>query len=103
MFNSMNVNSMQETVERLEKAEDIQAFHYAVNALLEHMNKIGMDSQYLINLEKRAYYPPNDYSDRDTRIKMLEAKKRVVLSISLRYCKAVLIRVNVKRGCFAYD
>ena len=42
------------------------------------MKRTGMDSQYLIDLERRAYYLPNEYSDKDTKEKMLEAKKRVI-------------------------
>lgn len=34
--------------------------------------------QYIIGLERRAYYLPNEYSDRDTKAKMFEAEKRVI-------------------------
>ncbi len=72
---------MQGAMERLENAQDSQTFQSAISVLLDHMKKIGMDSQYLIGLEKRAYYLPNEYSDRDTRAKILEAKKRVIAYI----------------------
>ena len=73
-----NIGSMRYVVERLEEAQDEQAFQAAISILMDHMKKIGMDSKYLLNVEKRAYYLPNEYSDKDTKEKMLEAKKRVI-------------------------
>lgn len=69
MFN--NSGSIQEAMERLVRVQDSQSFQFAISALREQMKKIGMDSQYLIGLERRAYYLPNEYSDRDTKAKML--------------------------------
>lgn len=73
-----NIGSVQHAIEKLEGAQDNQEFQSAISILMEHMKKIGMESQYLINLEKRAYYLPNEYSDKDTKTRMLEAKKRVI-------------------------
>lgn len=65
-------------MERLMSAQDSQSFQFAISALRDQMKRIGMDSQYLIGLERRAYYLPNEYSDRDTKAKMFEAKNRVI-------------------------
>lgn len=73
-----NSGSIQEAMERLVHAQDSQSFQFAISSLRERMQNIKMDSQYLIGLERRAYYLPNEYSDRDTKAKMLEAKKRVI-------------------------
>ncbi len=73
-----NSGSISGAMERLEGAQDSQSFRYAVSALSEQMKRIGMDSKYLIGLEKRAYYLPNEYSDRDTKAKIVEAKRRVI-------------------------
>lgn len=78
MFNNWNIGSIQEAMEQLVSAQDSQSFRSAISALREQMKRIGMDSQYLIGLEKRAYYLPNEYSDRDTKAKIIEAKKRVI-------------------------
>ena len=55
-----NIGSVQHAIEKLEGAQDNQEFQSAISILMEHMKKIGMESQYLINLEKRAYYLPNE-------------------------------------------
>jgi len=73
-----NSGSIQEAMERLVHAQDSQSFQFAISSLRERMQNMKMDSQYLIGLERRAYYLPNEYSDRDTKAKMLEAKKRVI-------------------------
>lgn len=72
------VNSMSQATELLENAQDSQDFQFAVNALRECLKKLDVDSECLIGLERRAYYLPNDYSNKDTKSKMLEAKKRVM-------------------------
>lgn len=73
-----DVGSMQEVVERLENVQDSQAFQAAMGDLRAYMQNLGMDLQYLSELERRAYYLQNEYSDRDTKAKMLEAKNRVI-------------------------
>lgn len=77
MFNSGSM-SIQKAMELLLDAQDSQSFQYAIGVLREQMKSIGMDSQYLIGLERRAYYLPNEYSDRDTKAKMIEARQRVI-------------------------
>ena len=73
-----NSGSIQQAMERLVCAKDSQSFQAAISALKEQMKRTGMDSQYLIDLERRACYLPNEYSDKDTKEKMLEARKRVI-------------------------
>ncbi len=75
MFN--DVNSMQEAMEQLEKADDNQAFLLAVDHVREFMKEIGMSSQCIATLERRAFYLQNEYSAKDTNMRMLDAKKRV--------------------------
>ena len=70
-----NSGSIQQAMEGLVCAKDSQSFQAATSALREQMKRTGMDSQYLIDLERRAYYLPNEYSDKDTKEKMLEAKR----------------------------
>lgn len=72
------IKSMQEAVELIENAQDRQAFRDAVSELREYMKKLEMDTQYFINLERRAYYLENDYSAKDTKEKMFAAKRRVI-------------------------
>ena len=64
------------------------------------MKRIGMPGEYFIELERRAYYQQNEYSDKDTKDRMREAAKRVLeyigqltyslQFISLKFCKKTL-------------
>lgn len=80
MFN--NGRSIQTVMEQLRNAQDSQAFQVAVCELRLYMKDVQMDSSYLMELEKRAYYLPNDYSVQDTKKKMEEAKERVIRYIN---------------------
>ncbi len=73
---------LQEAIKKLEQAQDSYSFQTAVNVLENHMKEIGLDSLYLIGLKQRAYYFQNDYSDKDTKSKMMEAKMRVMQYIN---------------------
>lgn len=86
-----NSGSIQEAMERLVNVQDSQSFQFAISALRAQMKLSGMDAQYLIGLEKRACYLPNEYSDKDTKAKMLEAKKRVI-----EYVDEI---INVNENC----
>lgn len=78
----LRVTSMPDAVAELEKAQDKQAFGEAVNALREYAKSLEMDPRYLLELERKAYYLPNEYSDKDTKERILEAKKRVIAYIN---------------------
>ncbi len=71
-------NDLQEAIKQLELAQDGHSFQMAVTVLADHMKNMGIDSRYLTGLEQRAYYVQNDYSDKDTKSKMSEAKMRVI-------------------------
>lgn len=77
MFDSGN-GSIGDAVDRLSHAQDRQSFASALSSLRLCMKNLGMDSKSLIELEKRAYYLPNEYSDKDTKEKMDAAKKRAI-------------------------
>lgn len=72
------INSIQEGIQQLKEASNVQSFQSSVASLRDYMKKLGMGSQVLIDLEKRAYYLPNSYSDKDTKEKMNSAKNRVI-------------------------
>lgn len=86
MFSSDSV-SMQTAMERLMAVQDSQSFQFAVSALREQMKRMGLDAQYIIGLERRAYYLPNEYSEKDTKAKILEAKKRVTEYVNEIMCE----------------
>lgn len=81
-----NIGSIQQAMELLVTAQDSQSFQSAISILREQMKRMGMDAQYVIDLERRAYYLPNEYSDRDTKAKIFEAKKRVIEYVNEIMC-----------------
>ena len=78
MFSSDDgIKSMGEAIERVKNAPDARAFEDVVCHLRTYMKNLEMDSRYLIELERKAYYLRNEYSEKDTKERMEEAKNRV--------------------------
>lgn len=73
--------SLSEVLERIQQAQDRQMFQKEVLSVQDLMKKIGMSSQECAELESRAYYPENRYSDRAEKENMEVAKRRVILYI----------------------
>lgn len=79
MFSTDNgIKSMRDAIDRVKSASDVRSFEDVICHLRTYMKNLEMDSQYLIELERKAYYLRNDYSEKDTKEKMEEAKRRVV-------------------------
>lgn len=77
MFYNGN-GTIQIIAERLQMAENKYAFSQEVENLRKLLVQLGVSKESLLTLEQRAYYPINNYSDRDTKEKMQLAKKRVL-------------------------
>ncbi|MDE7325159.1 MAG: hypothetical protein K2N63_02600 [Lachnospiraceae bacterium] len=77
MFKSGH-GTIQMIAEQLQISEDKYAFSQAVKDLRELLIQVGVNKESLLKLEQRAYYPVNNYSDRDTKEKMQQAKERVL-------------------------
>ncbi|GFH95176.1 hypothetical protein IMSAGC003_01712 [Lachnospiraceae bacterium] len=78
MFSGDNlIKSMGEAIDRVKNAPDARAFEDVVCHLRTYMISLEMDSRYLIELERKAYYLRNEYSEKDTKERMEEAKNRV--------------------------
>ena len=80
MFNGMgnSISSMEDAIERIQNASDGNAFKTAIGAVRAYMKDLGMDLPSLMELERRAYYLSNEYSQKDTREKIEDAKNRVI-------------------------
>ncbi len=77
MFNT-GITSMQDAVARVKNAKDSKEFDFLLPSLRDFLKTLGVESQRLLELEQRAYYPINEYSDKDTQINLNAAKKRVI-------------------------
>lgn len=63
---------------QLVKAETEAEFENAVFNLKSSLKDSGVDSECIIGVEKRAYYFPNNYSEKDTKEKIEQAKKKIL-------------------------
>ena len=74
--------AIQYAAEQIQRAEDAISFKHAIYDLKKCLIELGADSENLMQIEKRTYYLPNSYSEKDTKDKIEQAKKRVLEYIS---------------------
>lgn len=74
---TLGPGSLQQSMRQINKAETEEAFENAVCGLRSYLKSIEADSECLMEVEKRAYYLPNNYSQKDTKEKIEQAKKRI--------------------------
>lgn len=79
MFSNDNgIKSMGDAIDRVKNAFDERTFEDVIFHLRTYMKNLEMDPRYLIELERKAFYLRNEYSEKDTKEKVEEAKRRVV-------------------------
>ncbi len=79
MFNGIiTIASMQDAITRLKNVKDGQEFSLLLPSLRTFLKTLDTTPQCLMELEQRAYYPVNEYSDKETRNNLDAAKKRVI-------------------------
>ena len=69
--------SLQQSMRQLGDADTEEAFERAVCNLRSYLKSIGAAPECLMEVEKRAYYLLNSYSEKDTKEKIEQAKKRI--------------------------
>lgn len=74
----MNITSIQDAVTRLKSVKDGQEFSVLLSGLRNFLKTLDIDSQCLMELEQRAYYVVNEYSDKETRNNLDAATKRII-------------------------
>ena len=77
MFNP-GIRNMADAIERVKGASASDVFNSVICSVRTYMKEIGMGSEDLMALERRAYYQRNEYSEKDTQERMEEAKARVI-------------------------
>ena len=78
MFGGITITSMQDAITRLKNVKDGQEFSALLPGLRNFLKTLDVGSQRLMDLEQRAYYPVNEYSDKETRDNLDAARKRVI-------------------------
>ena len=80
MFNGMNnyITSIPNAVTRLKDVKDGQEFSYLLAGLRTFLKTLDSSPQSLMELEQRAYYVINEYSDKETRDNLDSARNRVI-------------------------
>lgn len=79
MFNTtITISSIQDAITGLKNIKDGQEFSLLLSGLRNFLKTLDIDSQRLMELEQRAYYVVNEYSDKETRDNLDAAAKRVI-------------------------
>ena len=77
MFNS-GITSIQDAVTRLKNVKDGQEFSILLAGLRTFLKTLDDSPQCLMELEQRAYYVINEYSDKETMRNLDAARNRVI-------------------------
>lgn len=72
------ITSIQDAVTRLKNVKDSQEFSTLLSGTRNFLKTLDVTPQCLMELEQRAYYPVNEYSEKETRNNLDAAGKRVI-------------------------
>ena len=84
---SKEISGIQEAIERIQECSSPEAFDDTKCRLEAYMKKTGMGAECISELEKRAFYYVNEYSEKDTSRSIKEAKERVIQYIYEKMAK----------------
>lgn len=73
-----NVTSIQDAVAQLKNTQDRKGFDSLLCGIRKLFKTLEIDPKFLMELEQRAYYPVNEYSDRENQANLDAARKRVI-------------------------
>ena len=74
----ITITSIQDAIVRLKNVKDGQQFSVLLTGLRNFLKTLDTTPQCLMELEQRAYYPINEYSDKETRNNLDAATKRII-------------------------
>ena len=73
-----DITSMRNAIIELKAVKNSNDFESILYSLRDFIKSLDMDPNCLMELEQRAYYPINEYSDKETRNNLDAATKRVI-------------------------
>jgi len=73
-----DITSMRNAIIELKAVKNSNDFESILYSLRDFFKTLDMDPKCLMELEQRAYYPINEYSDKETRNNLDAATKRVI-------------------------
>ena len=73
-----DITSMRNAIVELKAVKNSNDFESILYSLRDFLKTLDMDPKCLMELEQRAYYPINEYSDKETRNNLDAAAKRVI-------------------------
>ena len=73
-----DITSMRNAIIQLKAVKNSSDFESILYSLRDFIKSLDMDPKCLMELEQRAYYPINEYSDKETRNNLDAATKRVI-------------------------
>mgnify|MGYP006916287835 CR=1 FL=1 len=72
------ISNIPEGVDLISKADTPENFQGAVGVMCDYLRDSGYNKEYALELERRAFFIVNEYSDKDTKEKLEEAKGKVL-------------------------
>ena len=73
-----DITSMRNAIIELKAVKNSNDFESILYSLRDFLKTLDMDPKCLMELEQRAYYPINEYSDKETKNNLDAAAKRVI-------------------------
>lgn len=73
-----DIRNIQDAVAKLQAAKTCNEFQTSLCEVKRFLKTLETDSQSLLELEERAYYPINEYSDKETLANLDAARRRVI-------------------------
>lgn len=58
---------MGEAIEQVKGVSNTDSFNSVISSVRIYMKEIGMNTEKLIELDRKAYYLRNEYSEKDTK------------------------------------
>lgn len=70
--------TIQEVSKQIQKAEGETSFKIAIYNLKKCLKQLDVNNEYLMEVERRAYYVSNEYSEKNTKEQIQSAKQRIM-------------------------
>lgn len=73
-----DITNMRDAIAELKAAKSCHDFESTLYNVQRFLKTLGLNSRSLVELEERAYYLKNEYSDKETLMNMDTARRRVI-------------------------
>ena len=72
------IQNLEEAVECLQRADDREMYDNNVKMIRQYLKHAGANTQTIKEFEESAKYFPNEYSEQDTKKRIVKARERAI-------------------------